>query len=145
MKHWKNEKGYLTVESAVLMPLLLTAVCLFIVFFYFYLKIGAFQSLVNHQLLTEALQTKPYFQVEQLEDAHSEILAKSRKVNTMDEMTKWKTQLQVKVTAPLGQGSIFLTSDKEQLRMPFLYQLRIAKQLGKGLEAVRNGLEGNKQ
>lgn len=145
MKHWMNEKGYLTVESALLMPLLLTTVCLFIVFFYFYLKIGAFQSLVNHQALTEALQTRPYYQVEQLEDAHSQILMKNRKVNKVDEMTKWKTQLQVKVAAPLGQGSLILTSEKEQIRMPFLYQLRIAKQLGKGLEGIRNGLTGNKQ
>ena len=144
MKHWMNEKGYLTVESALLMPLLLSAVCLFIVFFYFYLKIGAFQSLVNHQALTEALLTKPYFQVEQLEDPHSQILAKNRKVNALDEITMWKTQLQLKVTAPLGQGSVVLTSDKEQIRMPFLYQLSIAKRLGQGLEGIRNSLEGNK-
>jgi hypothetical protein len=137
-----NEKGYITIESTIIVPLLLLLTTIFIVFFYFYLKIGAFQALVNHQRLTESLNTTGVFRVEQLVDRNSELTMNQNTVSTFDEFVKIKQSLQMKVTAPFGKSSFVVEAESEELKWPYIYQLAISKTLGENLEGIREKLKG---
>ncbi len=137
-----NEKGYITIESTVIVPLLLLLTTIFIVFFYFYLKIGAFQALVNHQRLTESLNTTGIFRVEQLENVNSDITINQNKISTFDEVVKIKQLLQLKVKAPIGKGVFIVEAESEEFKFPYIYQLAISKSLGENLNGVREKLKG---
>lgn len=137
-----NEKGYITIESTIIVPLLLLLTTIFIVFFYFYLKIGAFQALVNHQRLTESLNTTGIFSVEQLVDQNSELTINQNKVSTFDDFVKIKQSLQMKVKAPIGKKSFIVEAESEEFKFPYIYQLAISKTLGENLEGIREKLKG---
>lgn len=138
----RSEKGYLTVESTIIVPLLMTTVCTLVVFFYFYLKIGAFQAIVNHQKLAAALETRPYFQVAQLEDKNSKLELQTTQKDKLDDLSRLRAKNRLHVSAPLGSGGFRLESTFDQLQMPFLYQLAAAKTLGEGLSAIREKWQG---
>lgn len=138
----RSEKGYLTIESTIIVPLLMTTVCILVVFFYFYLKIGAFQALVNHQKLAAALETRPYFQVGQIEDKNSQLELQTAQKDSLDDFTRLRAKNRLRVSSPLGSGEFRLESASDQLHMPFLYQLAAAKNLGEGLSAIRDKWQG---
>jgi hypothetical protein len=140
----KNEKGYLTVESAILLPSLLLLVCIFVGFFCIAYKIGAFQALVNHEQLVAMLDTTHNYKIEQIEDTQTQLTIIQNKRKQFDDLVHIKQTYQVKIEAPFYRQSVIAESSTDEWTLPMIDQLFIAKKIGSGQQQLREWLGGKK-
>lgn len=144
MKQLTNENGYLTVESAILMPSILFLVCLFVGFFCISFKMGAFQALVNHERLIAELGAQRYYKIEQIEDDSTTLTVKQNKQSKFDDLERNQQDYEAKLSAPFYKDSVVVRAHTDEWNLPYVYQLSIAKKLGGGLEQMRQWIGGGK-
>ena len=142
MKQLRNQLGYMTVESALIVPSLLVLVCLFVGFFCICFKLGAFQALVNHERLVAETQGTKSYEIGQLTDAQTILLKNEQSQTKIDDLTRIRQDFQVEMAAPFYKGHVIAKAETDMWRLPFVYQLSLAKRLGSGFEQLRDKIGG---
>lgn len=138
----KNQSGYLTIESAFIVPSLLLLVCLFVGFFCICFKLGAFQALVNHECLVAETQGTKSYEIGQIADSQTVLVKNEQAVKPMDDLTKIEQNFQVEMAAPFYKGHVVEDAQLSRWQFPMLYQLWMAKQVGGGMDQLRDHLGG---
>ncbi len=68
-----NNKGYLSVEAAIVVPMMLIGTCLLLAFFLVLFKWSSFELIYNHHLMAEDLDLKAHYGFEQLSDKNTRL------------------------------------------------------------------------
>lgn len=142
MKPLQNQSGYLTIESAFIVPSLLVLVCLFVGFFCICFKLGAFQALVNHERLVAETQGTRTYAITQMTDTRTTLVKNEQSAKQVDDLKRIRQNFEVSMTAPFYRGQVVAEAETDRWDLPFVYQLCLAKRMGGGLEQLREKIGG---
>lgn len=140
MKLVKNQRGYFTVESAIIMPMLLIVTSIVVIFFYFFIQYGAFHILFNHRVLAEELNMSEVQSLEMMKDDHTTVEVEDTKEIKLDEFRVKTVKAKATSKSPIFDMEQVLEGSKSRLSMPFFYEVIGSKYLGSGMETIRGKL-----
>lgn len=136
----KNEGGFFSVESAVIMPLLLIATCVILSLFYCFIKWGALDLIFNHQLITDEIGLKPVYNFGQLVDSYTDLEVERKESALLEGATQLSLKGSAVIKAPFLKEPTVWRSEAKQYHIPIFYQIKASQLMEGQLNALRGKL-----
>lgn len=121
-----NQKGYLTIEAAVIVPLMLLGTVLLLTFFYGLFKWSGFELIYNHQVMSEELHIQSNYSFDQLADKHTQLKYKMEE-NELFGVVKKDEKAAMRVDMPYLHIQKTRRVERSRYEIPVLYKVALGE------------------
>lgn len=129
LREIRNQKGFITTEAAVLLPMMLVGLCIVLAFMYVFYKWGAAQLIFNHMELSSHLGTEPSYSLLWLEDDRTEVVYSAEQENYGGEVQRFKQAASLAINPPFLEKKQVLQLEETHYQLSFQREIQLCQGL----------------
>lgn len=123
----RDKRGLMTTEAAILMPLMLVALCITLAFMFLFYKWGASRLIFNHLDLTAKLGIAPVYRLELLVDQRTEVAYRSEKKHFLEEVDQLKSDAEINLQPPYLEVNKQLRFNSSYYSLTYQREVQLAQ------------------
>lgn len=125
----KDRRGLMTTEAAILMPLMLVALCIVLAFMFLFYKWGASQLIFNHLDLSAKLGVAPVYHLEMLSDQRTEIRYNKERQRILGEVDRYQSEAELTLKPPYLEKTKALLFKSSTYSLSFQREVQLVQWL----------------
>lgn len=122
----KDNKGLMTTEAAVLVPMMLVGLCIVLAFMFVFYKWGAGQLIFDHLELSKRLELEPVYRLNLIDDARTTSSHSQSEKNYLGELNYRTSEATINLTPPYLETTKTLYFSQSKLSISMQREIQLA-------------------